>query len=199
MKAPKNLAQAPAGDWVYTQPETGVSFKSNHYKALQKQIAIYREANSSLGLDMGTGWLVRFWNDVCAQSPYLPCISVDTPQKAIGVPEIRRFMNTLNNLRKSGDPLVSEDEQLRRITICKTCPNFTTVSTCSEGCGWLAKALTEFVSGTKIKEVSTLKTETCGACGCLLKIKTTYPLEILQETDRQMGVDIDYPSFCWAK
>ena len=199
MKVPKNLAQAPQGDWAYTQPETGVKFKANHYKALKKQVLVYREANSSLGFDLATGWEVRFWDQVCQQNPYLPCVSVEEPEKSIGVAEIRRFMNTLNNLRKSGDALVSEDEQMRRLNICRSCPNFTTVSTCSEGCGWLAKALTEFVSGTKIKEVSTLKTETCGACGCLLKIKTTYPLEILQETDRQMGIEPDYPSFCWAK
>ena len=68
--------RTPEFGWRYTQPETGVKFKTLSLSNLENKVANHRAAINTtgvMGLDMADGWVERLVHDVCTQNPEIDC------------------------------------------------------------------------------------------------------------------------------
>lgn len=193
MKQISDKGQVPPGGWSYTEPLTGVKFTSNHYLALMQSIRKHWEAND---FEITGEWQAMIQDLICQQNPMVGCNEIGTPERTFTSDDIKRFILTMNELRKDGE-LVSEDEQRRRLTICGTCPKKGVIA-CS-GCGWLAGKITELLGDRKLHRPDEFFKTSCLACGCDLSAKSAIPLPVLRQVDEKLGVTPDYSAQCWMR
>lgn len=60
--------------WIYTQPNTGVIFRSHSLESLQGQVDKHRftMAGKDFEMDLSNGWQERWLNDISIQNPNAP-------------------------------------------------------------------------------------------------------------------------------
>lgn len=150
-------------------------------------------------MDTSEGWAVRLFDEVCRQHPEMPCREIGEQEVVTGWDDVRRFFNTLGDLLGSSKPLVSEEEQERRIAICLKCPKNVNGGNCSM-CGWFAQRLSELAGGRRIKDEPLVHRKLCSACKCEISVKTAYPKEILDKADeRLLKTKPEYWEHCWMR
>lgn len=189
MLEPIDLSTSPPGGWQYTEPATGVKFRHNDPRALMKLVGEHRRGND---LPTHGDWVQQVYHLICVQNPTTKCHDVNNPERVWLPEDIMRFLEALSN---TGTDTVSEEEQLRRIAICKGCPKNGFIM--CRYCGPLAEYLTKFLAGRNLPKVEDVYKRSCLACGCDITSKTAYPVSTLQAIDHTLGTSPEYHSSCW--
>lgn len=190
MKKPRNIGQVPEGDWRYEQPETGMKFRSQHWKELQGFVWDYRNSVPELQLDTTGGWVTRFWSNVCEQNHYYDCIDAENPGRYPNLSDAWNWVKSMEDWRKTGFDTVPQEEAERRAAICAKCPHNRIISGCW-GCKGVGEQVSK-LSGGKTTSIDQ-NLHMCDVCLCVIKAKVHLPREVIH-TD---GLDDKWPSFCW--
>lgn len=187
MLKPSNPKTTPPGDWKVVAPETGVPFRHHNLTELLSQI---RECRRGMGLHNGGDWIERVYEAICQQNADVPCHDKEVKGRVWLAEDVMRFVTTLKEFAAQGKEMVTEDEQLRRIAICKKCPKIGDIA--CRWCGPLAEMITEFIGSRKLPKLEDVYRRSCLACGCDVTSKSAYPVEVLKEVDAQMAIQPDY-------
>jgi hypothetical protein len=193
MRRIRNKQHPVGGMWTYVQPETGVKIQDWNWNGFVKRVRDHREA---CNIPFPASWVDQLEQDVLAANPKIPYDEDDTARRRFTGSDVKRFMATMNELRK-GSELVSEAEHRRRLDICAVCPQKGQIS-CG-GCGWLAKQITELMGGCKVPRAEDVYRKSCLACGCDLASKASIPLDVLKRVDEKLGITPDYETGCWMR
>lgn len=192
MKYPTNPSVVPhGGSWPYTDPDTGISFKSSHIDALLGKVRKSRIAN---GHKVGAEWVVSFYNNLCEQNPQIKCSEEGKQEVYWNGDDLMAFLGTLLDMRKSDKDQVDQDEFDRRIGICMRCP-LRAVVNCAT-CGAFGSLLQRVIAGVRITDTDAYPMS-CMACGCSLISKAAYPLDVLKGVDERLGRNPPYDKNCW--
>lgn len=194
MKEPINTGTVPNGGF-WTVVLGNVEVKQPHISAFKQRAFAVMEA---AGMDTSEGWAMRLFDEVCRQHPDMPCREIGEQEVVTGWDDVRRFFNTLGDLLGSSKPLVSEEEQERRIAICLKCPKNASLGNCSM-CGWFGRKLSELAGGRKIKDEPLVHRRGCASCGCELGTKTAYPIDVLKMVDKRLPLKSEYDVSCWMR
>lgn len=186
-----NTNHPVGGMWTYTQPETGVTLADWSWAAFLKKIRDHRKACE---LSVEPGWVDEIHEDVITNNPKLEWEEVGSKRRWFTGDDIRRFLTTMNELRKHGE-MVSEEEHRRRLDICAVCPKNGQIS-CG-GCGWLAKELTALMGRRRVHRAPEVFRRSCLACGCDITSKALMPMAVLKQVDEKIGSTPEYAPGCW--
>jgi hypothetical protein len=188
-----NTRDTPPGGWRYKEPSTGVSFDDLNYNAIITAIRKHREA---MNLPVTGNWIDDVQDLMVQMNPQIPHKEIGVPERRVTADDVFAFVTVVREMLK-GRELVSEEEQLRRASICAVCPKNGTVN--CKWCGWLAGQITEMMGGRSIPKVESIFKRSCMACGCDLTAKTAIPMDILTQVDSQKGEQPDYWTGCWMR
>lgn len=185
----KNLV--PPGTWQYLEESTGYKIKAPSYQDLIKRIEAHRLSNN---LDLSIGWIDKVEAELCKTlpsgrcGPKNPVIKPD--ERTVGLRDIKNFMLTVINWKKSGGEFVDQDEAESRASICASCPNNVVIKGCT-GCNGLgALAVNKIRKDKRTRQDD--KLNSCKICACMMKVKVHLPLEIMNSN----GLE-EFPSHCW--
>jgi hypothetical protein len=193
MKKPRNMTDTPKGDWAYRQPETDMPFREQHPKALEAAVFEHRLSLPGLQLDTTGGWQARLWHDICQQNEYLDCVDTEDPGRYPNLADVWNWVLSMNDWRKTGLDVVTQQEAESRAAICVKCPHNKVVAGCF-GCHGVGEAISNLIGGKKTSLDANL--HQCGVCnGCMLGPKVFLPLEVIRTETYQDKL----PSFCWLK
>lgn len=192
MKSPRSTIEAPRGGWSFIDPVTQVPVTHTHDLAFLQRVRAIRIAN---GHEMYGGWELDVMDEVCRQNPQLDCIDTERPEIHMTADDMHRFLTTLGEM--GGSSLISEEEHIRRASICLQCPMMVDVA--CKWCGWAAQKITELLQGRRIHRVAELHKKGCKACGCNLDTKTYYPLDVLRRVDERQPAPPQYSEKCWMR
>ena len=191
------MISTPKGDFRYEQPETGMKFRAQHPKALENEVYSHRLSLPDLQLDTTGGWKERLWHDVCQQNEWLDCEDTEDPGRFPNLADVWGWVTSMNDWRKSGFDIVSQEEAERRASICAggdgkpACPHNKHVSGCL-GCRGVGEAISNLIGGRKTSKDQNL--HQCSVChGCMLGPKVFLPLEVINTEPYREKL----PSFCW--
>lgn len=175
--------------------QTGHEVVADHPSVWRAECRKHMEAN---GIPITGGWWQRLLHEACEQHPEWECPDDDQPPSVRATSEdVWRFLTTLWRAMESGAKQVSPEEQERRLNICAVCPRRGVVQ-CSLGCGKLAEVLSRLAIGKPARIREDMHKQHCLHCKCELTSLASFPLEILQGVDREMGTDpAGYDSKCW--
>lgn len=197
MKVPRDLRTTPKGGWTFKEPSTGREFHAAHPKALVSSVFQYRFDNPELGLDFGSSWTVRFWNEWCNQHPHIPFDEVDKPRWFPSLSEVWDFVRTLVKWKTNGGLFVDQAEAERRAKIClegangHPCPYNEPSGLCL-GCKNISGEVHKLLDGRKTSLDD--KLHFCHACGsCQLVSKVWFPLDVIHVQPENL------PPWCWQK
>lgn len=193
MKYPTTPHRVPTGGWQYTDPDTAISFKSNHIDALLAKVRKSRIANDH---KVGAEWVVSFYNGLCDQNPHIKCSEEGKQEVQWNGDDLAAFLGTLLDMRKSDQGQVAQDEYDRRVGICLRCPK-RAVLNCAT-CGFFGSLLQRAIAGVNIID-ATAYPMSCLACGCSITSKALYPLDVLRGVDEKLGRSPDYVPECWMR
>lgn len=193
MRRIRNTDRPVNGMWSYTQPETKVTLADWSWGAFLKKIRDHRNA---VGIPVEPGWVDEIHEYVIAHKPEIEFDEVGSKKRRFNGDDVKRFLATMNELRKDGE-MVSEEEHRRRLEICAVCPKNGQIS-CG-GCGWLAGQLTAMLGGRKVHRHGEVFRRSCLACGCDITSKALIPLETLKRVDEKLGVNPEYAQGCWMQ
>lgn len=189
MQKPINTLQGPPGGWHHK--ENGIPFPLNGSKiasliSVLKEVENYRLAT---GGDLNPGWEDRLLDQMCRENPEYRCIEDgDRKPRNINFQDVKRFLHVMAYHVQNGLQHVSSEEAARRESICMRCPMRTQESFCF-GCKGLGEKARQVTQGKETPNSQVLGS--CHVCGCLLKAKVWFPLEVLKKDG------LDYPAYCW--
>ena len=191
----------PPGGWRYTQPETGYEMQAMVLPALRAQVQMHRKSNREMKLDLDEGWWERVQAEMCLDNPgwitsYCdPNAGPQLPSRGpVGIYDLLTFFRAMRKwVFDHGFSRVSKEEQDRRRAICKACPHNIDVKGCT-GCQGVVRWLGEFMDREEV-EAEDPDLKNCGVCGCVLKLKTILPAEVIRETTNPRDT---YPDHCWV-
>ena len=184
--------EAPPGGWRYTVPETGVELRSNYAKTLRVRVRAHLEANGLPVPDDDT------LNDaICRYNGFgAPFCGCSTPKpkaelrKHLTLATASRFVMTMMEVAKSRR-FVSREEAERRMAVCMGCPLAVAIGGC-EGCSAVFRTINRLLRRSPV--AADKGREFCGACGCLLKLKTLIPNDVLDRAETERP---PYAEGCW--
>lgn len=189
MLEPLDLTTSPPGGWQYTEQATGVKFRHNDIRAMMKMVREHRVGNN---LPVHGDWIQQVYHGICSQNPSTPCHDVNNPERVWLPEDVMRFLEALSEM---GLETVGDEEQLRRIEICKTCPKNGVIA--CRWCGYLGEMLSKFAAGRNVPRVEEVWKRSCLACGCSISAKTAFPVSTLQAIDARLGTSPEYTPGCW--
>lgn len=195
-----NKNVTPPGGWVYTQPESGRTFRHYSFNAFMDAIREHRLGN---GYPISADWQAEIINGICRDNlKMFPDYCQRSNQSSV----VRRFsfgssMSFLSMLWEwisAGRPFVEQEEAERRAEICSTCPfNQSLVYSCGSCFTAIINLISKIIGRRKTRNDS--KLGSCGICSCSLQAAVHFPLEAQQKT---LSEDIknDFKSvisYCW--
>lgn len=191
----------PPGGWRYTQPETGYEMSSLMLHDLRLKVLMHRQSNREMHLDLEEGWWERVQAEMCLDNPGWDLLYCDPnagpelPSRGpVGIYDLLTFFRAMRKwVRDHKMRRVEKEEQERRRTICLGCPHNIDVAGCT-GCQGVVRWLAEFMDKTEAEAVDP-DLKNCGVCGCVLKLKTMLPAEVIRETTNPRD---SYPDPCWV-
>ena len=192
MKSPRNTTTTPRNGWSIIDPVTGLPVRHTHWMAFLQKVDEVRRSN---GHAQEAGWEHAVMDEVCRQNPDIPCHDIELPDIPLTADDVHRFLSTVQEFKDA--ELVSEEEHVRRASICLQCPLMADVN--CKWCGWAAKRITEMLGNRKIHRVAELHKKGCRACHCNLDTKTYYPMAVLKAVDERLGTYEPYWEKCWMK
>lgn len=181
----------PPGGWRYTEPDTGVKFDGLSYVAV---VGLVRKHRVAMDLPVGGEWLQQFEHNLALQNPKAPQQEEGAKERVLTADDVIKFVEVTRELLADGK-LVSEEEQMRRASICAACPKRGVLS--CKFCGWLSRELTHMLGGRRVPKATEIYKHSCMACGCDLTAKTACPLPVLKKVDERMGNTPEYAPGCW--
>lgn len=193
MKQITETRTTPSGGWKYVEPSTGVKFDDLNYNALITAIRKHRDA---MDLPITGNWLDEVQDIMVRMNPLIPHKEIGMPERRVTTDDVFAFVRVVKEMAQ-GRELVSEEEQLRRASICAGCPHNGVVN--CKWCGWLTTQLTELMGNRKIPRAESIFKRSCMACGCDLTAKTAVPMDILTKVDSQKEPKPDYWEQCWMR
>lgn len=187
MKLVSNKFETPSGQWNYTEPSTGVKFRTYAFDQLVDMVRKHKKGNN---IEMPPDWYEQFENELCNQNENIPCYDPEKSQTGcvLSLSIIKRFLTTVWHWVRDGGKLVDRSLADRRSEICATCPNNKFVGGCF-GC----KGVTSIINELKGDSTSKFedKLQSCSVCCCVLSVKVFIPREVMEDPS------IEYPSWCW--
>jgi hypothetical protein len=190
----KNKQRTPHGGWRYFQSETEMLITGPDFRTLVQNVKKHREANE-LPLDPGlTQEVVDY---LCGELPD-GCDTVeDPPKRTIGISDAIVFTKILAETFLRGNPRVDQGEADRRSAICSKCPDNIEAEGCKPCSAGNVEALVKRLAGTKQTKADA-RLLSCRHCGCFNKVQCWFPLDILQNNQRE-AVRNALPLTCWKK
>jgi hypothetical protein len=189
-----NKSLVPSGGFRYTEPASGVQFRSLSWNDLASSVRKHRIAN---GYPLPPGWEKELEAEVCKQYEPGTCMYVDeTPNaevRSITVSDVKNFLLVASTWMAKGGKFVEQSEAERRANICVSCSKNQEIVGCS-GCNNLVSTISGVVGGRGTGQDPFLKG--CAVCSCSNKAQVHLPLEILHKgvTD-----NMEFPEHCWKK
>ena len=187
MKLLLNKNETPSGQWKYTEPSTGVFFKTYAWDQMIDMVRKHKKGNQ---IEMPPDWVESLENEVCHQNPHLDCFDPEKVKSScdLSLTVLRRFLATMWHWLKGGGNLVDQSLAESRADICASCPNNKHVHLC-----FACKGLTGIVRELKGERGTKRDPElnSCSSCCCVLQVKVHIPLEAMDDPS------IEYPSWCW--
>lgn len=191
MKKPRNLNDTPRGDWNYRQPESGMTFRERHPRAMEEAVFRHRLSLPDLKMEVTGNWQQFLWDDICKQDEHLDCVDTEDKGRWPNLTDVWAWAESMLHWREKGYAIVPQEEAERRAAICITCPHNKPVSGCF-GCKGVGEIIDRIIDGqrTSVNE----KLHQCSACnGCVLGPKVFLPREVIHA---EAYAD-KLPSFCW--
>lgn len=191
----KDLGINPPGTFRYTQPQSGFPMSGITFPSLLQKVSQHR-------INMGYPLVGEGFPTLGAEVENAICESLSPINQAayceLGV-RARTHVNwkeTLASVGKvglawarQGFKRVAKEEAERRALICKDCPFNVAVSGCPACRAAVHEARAHlFKASTSVDSAL----QSCGVCGCDLKMIVHVPLDVLQA-----GENHKFPSFCW--
>lgn len=186
-----NTTTTPPGGWVYIDPETGARFEDINYRAV---IGYVRRHHMAMGREIDETWLPKVEQVMIDLNPLIPYQEIGKQPYVPTADSVIGFVQVVRELM-DGQPLVSEEEQVRRASICATCPKNGVVN--CKWCGWLAREITGMMGGRRHPQIAGVFKRSCMACGCDLTAKTACPLPVLRKVDERLAEPPGYVPGCW--
>lgn len=192
--------EGPPGGWYYKDPETGREFKPVAFDDMLTMIKAHRRANN---LPIPANLKEQVEEQVCQHVPPEWCQGRDPkkhPVEPLNFDQALQGTAVLGSLLvhlAMGKSFVDQDEANRRARICYNCHYNTGISGCSNcSMGKVREAVSKIVGDRTTEGESRL--QACKICGCALKAKVWFPLEILQ---KHMSAEQNeqFPEWCWCK
>jgi hypothetical protein len=192
----KSFRDVPPGGWKYVQPETAVSFTSDNYEDLIRQIIPHRKYKNipfeSVHLDVQRQLCSGLSTDWChteTDEVYRPVKDLTarmTTSMAVSVG--KAVVAALAEVAAGKSALVPVEEAQRRAAICRGCPFNKASSLCS--CSAVYKA----IEATIPKDRRQPGISVCMACGCSLQAKVNLQLDVVLASNQPETV---FPAHCW--
>lgn len=188
-----NLDMTPPGGWRYFVPETKTWFRN--YLALSDLVSALGQHYRANQLVPPSGLEQRIINAMCPELPPNWCQYEGSAKPPVSRPltfnDVVTGTRILLSWQMEGRPKVSPEEADRRAEICARCDRNVQPSGCPTCNSPLRKIVEAFVGAEKTKYDNELRV--CRECGCSLKAKIWFPLDLLQ-TDKT-----NLPDWCWLK
>lgn len=193
MLTPINTSVSPPNGWSVSIPDAGPEIRDFNFSVWITEVQKRLKAN---GL-MKHGWRDWVIDLMCQQRPDIPSQDKEAPpERVMTSDDVRRFLQTMWDIKEQGSPVVSEDVQSARVETCLACPKLGFIQ-CFIGCGSVVEALSQMLLGRKIRHLEDIHKKSCTACGCHAEIKTMFPVEILRKIDEKHETKPQYHPSCW--
>ena len=190
----KNKQRTPHNGWRYFQKETEMLITGPNFGELVRKVKKHREANE-LPLDPGLTQEVEDY--MCGEMPD-GCDTVEGPTtRKLGISDAIVFTKILAETFLRGNPRVDQAEADRRSAICAKCPDNIEAEGCKPCSAGNVEALVKRLAGTKETRADA-RLQSCRHCGCFNRVQVWFPLDILQNNQREEVRDA-LPSNCWKK
>lgn len=170
----------------------GPKITSTNYADFLRQVF---QRLSSNGADRH-GWKEWAVDLMCQQRPDMECDDTESSARAMTGDDVWRFLTGMWEAKEEGIQPVSEELQNQRIDTCLACPKLGYIS-CFTGCGKMAEVLASFTLGRNIRKHPEVHKQSCLQCGCLVEVKTMFPIDILLKMDEKHGTKPEYHASCW--
>lgn len=194
MRQWKNKTRTPLGGWRYFQKETGQLITAPHWNALIDAVYRHREANE-LAIDPGLESEIEAF--MCDEIPD-GCEEVaDRPERKIGLSEVVSFTKTWVQTFLRGNERVDQKEADRRSVVCANCPDNIDAHGCKTCATGNVEKLVNTLSGSRQTKADQ-RLKVCRHCGCFNRAQVWFPLDILQNNQRDEVRDA-LPQNCWKK
>lgn len=186
-----NTIQNPPGGWKFKEERSGITFPLDgspiaSLPSVMDQIEAHRMGT---GGDLNPGWEDRVIDEMCKQNPSHKCIQDEERKpRRVNWRDVKRFLVVLDAHIQDGMKHVPQEEAQRRENICMRCPMRSAESFCW-GCKGMGKLAEKVLQGKHTENAATVGS--CYVCGCMLKAKVWFPLEVLKRDG------LEYPSYCW--
>jgi hypothetical protein len=194
----KSYFSGVPGGFKYFQKETNHTVEATTWNDLLLAVKKHRQSN---GLAIGLLFEQEIEEQLCARMPPEICRHRDY-KKVDGVLPLswKQVLNgtlTISHWLVTGRELVEQTEANARARICGDCYFNRQTSGCA-GCssGKLRGAVEALVGKRKTNYDQYLRA--CGICGCSLKAKVWFPLDILH-AHLSTEQNEQFPDFCWVK
>lgn len=194
----RSYRDVPPGGWRYTQPETGVSFSSDNYDDLIRQIRPHREYKGlpveSVELDVQRQLCLALTESQCKPEPdevYRPVTDLTarlTTGMALSLG--KAVVAALAEVATGKLPFATKEEAAARAATCRGCPFNKPASLCS--CSPVYKA----IEATIPKDRMQAGISVCMACGCSLQAKVNLPLKVVKAGNSS---EVVFPPWCWQR
>jgi hypothetical protein len=189
-------APLPGGEIVLNIPERGLVGKGNRYDMLRGSIVAYRNANAipvGLGLDEEIcAELCKVIPGACQETNYTP------PPRTLQWNEVISGTMAIAKFKLAGSPFVSDEEALRRASVCSVCPHNQAVKMPCTACRWDDKLRELAIGITGVKSTPLdAKLISCDLCGCALPIIIHLPLDIQHQALSDRAKEDFRKVGCW--
>ena len=152
---------------------------------------VYQIRNREGG-DLRPAWQDRLASEFCTKHPILGCREGDITVRKITLSDVAQFLRSMQKWKRLGGKFVPPALAEKRAAICAECPENVPIV----GCFGCANALPKILE--MVKKVSTSKDaelDGCGVCGCALKAKVHFPVDVMNNRDAK-----DFPDTgCWVR
>ena len=177
----------PMGGWSITVNIKGQEFTySGSPKRVVQQISQIQIKND---IYAGDDAIWEYCNKIWCERDPKRCINGDSPTTTVGSQsKLLTFAYALKALVRNGLQPVSQQKADERAIICARCPRNKNMESCSS-CRQAVNLLTKGLIGKRQTRYDR-KLKHCGSCGCDLKAKIHFPLNVDDKNE--------YPADCWV-
>lgn len=193
-----NLDMTPPGYWRFHVQETGQWFtKYLAFSDLIRDLHKHYTANQ-FAIPPNLPQLIL--DQLCPELPMGWCEGDAGHQSALAMQGPLTFKmvlagtQTLMSWQRAGRPKVAMAEATERASICARCKYNIDPSGCPSCNSALGKMVDAFVRGEKTQFNDRLRA--CKVCGCSLKSKIWFPLDIIR-SNMPRGQQELFPDWCW--
>ena len=192
------LDTTPPGSWRFLVKETGKWFRN--YVALADLISALRKHYTANELPIPADLQQQIIDQMCPDLPAGWCEFAGHPtaesllSRYLTFKDVLAGTKTLLSWQLQGRPRVSKQEAEGRAAVCVRCQYNVQPGGCPSCNSPLHQVVNAFVGGSKTNQDDNLRA--CKICGCSLKAKVWFPVDLIRENMPEGQQDL-FPQWCW--